>query len=140
MNDNDRDVFRGLRPTTPPASLRARTLEGARQTKASPVRSSPWETVIGSTVVRLAWAASVVALLGAHVWLSFSPSAASGSRPSHSSPSLTMYQADPGLEETIALPQIDPGATPGAGWDVREPRTEEPTSGSEAVNRTGGLS
>jgi hypothetical protein len=65
----DRHPLDGVRPSGAPAGLRGETLRAARAALAGGSRDV-WTRIARSRLLRLAWAAVVVALLGAHLLLS----------------------------------------------------------------------
>jgi len=69
-DDHLRVMLSGLEPVAPPRELEARTLAAARRALAEPPTLDLWERMWASRPLRLAWATSVLAILGGHLLLS----------------------------------------------------------------------
>jgi hypothetical protein len=65
----EHELFRGRRPPAPPEGLRRRALDAARS-HSLVARPSPWQRLWEQPGLRLAWVATVVALVAGHVALS----------------------------------------------------------------------
>lgn len=95
----DDRLFNGLEPPPPPPGLREAALRAGRAAFAEAPRADVWTRLVRSPAARLAWAASVAALLGAHVFF-----------PSHPRPQAPSGRA-PATEGEIGaiarLPRID---------------------------------
>lgn len=103
----------GLRPITPPVEMRARTLAAAHEALAR--GSQPrdrWTWIVENRAVRLAWAASVIALLLGHLALS-APDGPT-SPPTRLTPRFADRSA-PEVIELATLTAIDAGALPSLG-------------------------
>ena len=66
-------LMEGLEPPPPPPELRAKTLAAARERLTGETVMDPWLRIWKDRRLRLAWAATVVLLLGGHVLATLSP-------------------------------------------------------------------
>jgi len=101
---NDDRFFNGLEPPAPPPGLREAALRAGRAAFAEAPRADVWTRLVRSPAARLAWAASVAALLGAHAYF-----------PSHPRPEAPsgLAPATEGEVGVIArLPRIDDRVLP----------------------------
>ena len=107
---SDDPLLRGLEPPAVPARLREDTLAAARAAFAAPLRRDPWTRLLASPTARLAWAASVTALVAAHVLL-----------PRHGRPeglaASNVSRPDPEVASITRLPPIDERALPALEGD-----------------------
>jgi hypothetical protein len=98
---SDDPLLRGLEPPPVPARLREDALAAARAAFAAAPRRDPWARLLASSAARLAWAASVAALVAANVLLprsGQSPAPAASAAPT---------RPDPELASLTRLPRID---------------------------------
>lgn len=121
-NGTEPGRLRGLRPASPPAALRGQVLASARQALSNRSASRDlWARIVASRIVRLAWAAAVVALVLAHVAISL-PRRVAGSR-SAAVPILAST-AEPDLLEDVRLSRIDRRAARSIGAELPQNLTE----------------
>jgi hypothetical protein len=69
MNRPLDDLLRRVRPAGPPSDLRDRSLAAAREARHRAVRPDVWTRVWSNRPLRIAWAASLAAVLVAHAAL-----------------------------------------------------------------------
>lgn len=113
MTRDDRigSMLSGLEPVAPPEELKTRTLAAASRALAEPPMPDLWERLWASRPLRLAWATSMLALLGGHLLLSVSQRLATPPPPE-----LAAGAGLPAELATIAtLPSIDPAAV---SWEA----------------------
>ena len=108
MND---DPLRGLEPPAVPPGLREDALAAARAAFAAAPRRDPWARLLASPAARLAWAASVAALVAANVLLPRS------GQPPVPAASAAPTRPDPELASITCLPRIDERVLPALEGD-----------------------
>lgn len=99
-NDPITRFLTDLEGEAPPADLRARSLERALQVWTESAASDRWRRLWESAPLRLAWAASVVVLVAAHLVVPL--------RSGRATTSVTAAgrQADTELQEVVRLPRL----------------------------------
>ena len=105
------DLFHGLEPPVPPATLRADALAAAAAALAAPPRPDVWARLLASRTARVAWAASVAALAAANVLLSRRtppPLPAASAAPGRPDAELAAIARLPRLDEK-KLPSLEGG-------------------------------
>jgi hypothetical protein len=137
MSNHESRPFRGLRAPRAPEALRERALDAARRAMDAPP-ATLWERAWESRAARLAWAASVLLLLGGHAALSLWPRGAAAR--AGDSPLMVRGEQSTSAElaEIVAIPRIHPAAAAvGAGLSNGEaarpqsPSTQEHSSAPE---------
>lgn len=107
----DDPLLRGLELPAVPARLRDDALAAARAAVAATPRPDAWARLLVSPAARLAWAASVAALVSAHAFL---PRYGRLSAPDVSA---VITRPDPELASIAHLPSIDEHALPALEGD-----------------------
>ena len=118
MTTNDRDPFDGLRPAPPPAALRQRVLDAARQAALEPSAPTLWDRLFESRSLRAAWGAACAVLAAAHLALT--------ALPSQVEPPAPALAVAPELREVIELPRQDSDVQLGFGATDTIPARSEP--------------
>lgn len=108
---SDDPLLRGLEPPAVPARLREDALAAARAAFAAAPRRDPWARLLASSAARLAWAASVAALVAANVLLP------RNGQPPAAATSAAETRPDPELASIARLPRIDERALPALEGD-----------------------
>lgn len=98
----------GLRPPDPPAELRGQVVAAAAAALASGAGADIWTRLWTSRPLRLAWGATVVALVLAHVVVT--PRSRLTARHNQVPAAVSAPHFDGELAEIARLPQIDPSA------------------------------
>lgn len=111
----------GLEPPRPPEALRARALaaaEAALNRKPEPAEHGIWSRLWCSTPLRIAWAATVAALLLAHVGLSVHSTQPQA--PTTNQPAYLIAGAPPDTElaEIVSLPRLSTDRDPSFELDT----------------------
>ncbi len=101
----DRELFDGFVPSSPPAELRARVLEAVNTGLAREV-AGRWTRIWQSEPLRISWATAVALLVLAHVALSLKSPRRQESPASASAP----HGGDSELARATSLPAIDSSA------------------------------
>lgn len=113
MSERDLErLFAGLEPASPPTGTRDRALAAARAAEVGAVVAEDrWTRLWQSRPARLAWAATVVALLLAHAVLSIA-GAVHGGRPALPAPVAGLSEDEPALAVIAELPPLRLGLLP----------------------------
>jgi len=105
-------LMEGLEPPPPPPELRAKTLTAARERLTGEPVMDPWSRIWDHRGLRLAWAATVVLLLGGHVLATLSPAGS----PSSIEPALTAeYRFDENMVGLLRPIRISENVQPLVG-------------------------
>lgn len=113
MSDHDVErLLAGLEPAPPPPGTRERALAAARAAETETVVPEDlWTRLWRSRPARLAWAATVAALLLAHAVLSIA-GAVHGGRPALPAPVAGLGEGEPALAAIAELPPLRLGLLP----------------------------
>ena len=118
----------GLEPPGPPPELRNRVLGATTESRADVVHADRWTRLWQNRALRLAWAASVVGLVAAHLLISVSPERQAVASPQ--ALNRAFGEPDAELVSISTLPRFGYNVRPLAG---RQSTTDTYSSAADAV-------